>query len=358
MQGLLALAVEHAQRLYETGGQYHLPEGPTKRREMYEAAADPILRFALECLDEGDAGDKILKDDAYNAYAAMCNRDNDRAASEGVFKRNLPQQSVIDFENGYTRQLTPGDDRVACYKYTRFSEAGRELLSGRLRDRYFPGDTEVDEFDTGGDEEPGDADDEPDEEEQAAFGAKPIRDAAATRTGYVTVTGEVATTQRLGETDSGLKAVLTDVSGAIDFVSWDPDLNDHLEQLEGGYVAVRNAEVSEYDGRRQLTAVDGLTEITSIQSGVGFTEGGPGRESDDTPDEGAQGDLEETTEDNPITQTQGRIIEELRPSASNVTVSELAGSLGEDPNNVASALEQLAKKGRVILNGRAVSLNE
>jgi len=348
MEGLLALVVERGRRLLETNGQYAMPEGPAGRREIYEAASDPIRRFALEFLDEAGAGDVILKDDAYTVYTNLCDRDDERPAREDTFKSKISQQSIVDAESGQTRQLTPGDSRDPCWKYVQFHEGVKTLMPPRLIERYFPGaeaDGEADEQ----------ADDGEIERERAAFGAEPIRDAAQSLTGYVTVTAEVATTRRLGETESGLKAVLKDASGAIDVVSWERDTIEQLEAAEGECVALQNAEVSEYDGAHQLTTVEGLTSIKQVQQGVGYTEAAPGSDAEES-DETVQGGLEEmsqprtSTDGGEYVQTEPEVLEHLRTKGE-ASIAELAGQLGESPEAVMSAVESLAESGRITVDG-------
>ena len=278
MRGLLLLCVKHAQRLIESNGEYSMPEGPRERREMYEAASDPIRRFGLEYLEQGDQNDLVLKDDAYDVYNSMCELEDERVASEEGFKRQISQQALLDLESTRTRNVTPGDSRDMCWRYVRFSDDAKDLMPPRLVARYFDQDDVEDE-----DDEDGESDATPDD--RAAFGAVSIPDAAESLTGYVTVTAEVATTKRLGENEAGLKAILSDSLGTMDLVIWDEDLAAQLEDLEEQTVAVRDAEVTEYEGKRQLSPVEGLTVVTPIQPGVGFTEGA-------TPDD-AQGQLED-----------------------------------------------------------------
>lgn len=364
MEGLLALAVEHGQRLIETNGQYAMPEGPAGRRERYEAASDPILRFVVDYLEDSTVDDMVLKGDAYSVYTTMCDRDDERPAAEDAFKRKLSQQTTVDVENAQTRQLTAGDSRDRCWKYVRFTDAAKSLMSERLTERYFPGheqadvdDVEADGDDAGGESASGDDD------ERAAFGAEPIMSAAESLTGYVTVTAEIVTTVRLGETNTGCKAVLKDASGAMDLVSWDSAISERLEGYEGEAVAVRNAEVSEYDGDHQLSVVDGLTSIESIQRGVGFTEA-PAPDEEFADDGTAQGGLDETSAADSSTDTseyegaKARVVDYLRTKDDSATVPELAGSLNADPTAVRDAVEKLQTDGRVVERGSAIALND
>lgn len=259
MRGLLMLCVEHAQRLIASNGEYSMPEGPSERRDMYEAASDPIRRFALEYLTAGEQSDAVLKDDAFAAYREMCEQEDERVASADGFKRQTTQQSIIDVETARTRAMTPGDGYDTCWRYVRFTDSAREIMPDRLLSRYFE-DT-ADESD--GDDE---------SSKPAVFGAEPIDTAAQSVTGYVTVTAEVAGTRRLTDDGRGVEAKLKDRSGGIKAVAWDDDVCARLEALEGQCIALKFAEVDEYDDTRQLQFDEDMTVVIEIQQGVGYTQ--------------------------------------------------------------------------------------
>jgi putative DNA primase/helicase len=256
MQGLLLLCIKHAQELIESKGQYSMPEGPRERRQLYEAASDPIKRFALNHLDHGTGDDLIIKEDAWAVYREMCEADNERVASEDVFKEQVSKLATMDVESTRTRNMTPGDDRDRCWRYVSFNDEAREIMPPRLQERYFGDDDESPEAAT-------------EDAEDVAYGADTIASCAHTLTGYVTVTAKVLAANDIGET--GVKLVLEDKSGAIDMVAWDEDTADILREHEGETIVVKNAEVSEYDGTRQLSVADGVTAVDTIQQGVGHT---------------------------------------------------------------------------------------
>jgi len=96
MRGLLLLAVKHAQELVERNGQYSQPETASERMDRYDAAADPIKRFAMKHMEStGSGNDAVLKDDAYSVYTAFCDATDERAASADGFKRKVSASSAL-----------------------------------------------------------------------------------------------------------------------------------------------------------------------------------------------------------------------------------------------------------------------
>jgi len=172
MRGLLLLAVKHAQEVINRNGEYSMPEDPAERREMYEAASDPIKRFALEYFDAGDGDDAVLKSDAYTVYTEMCEAEGERPASEDVFKQQVSQIASLDIESGRSRGITSGSSRDRVWRYVGFDDDAAELMPPRLRERYFP-------------DEDGDMPAyEEDDSDEVAFNASPIRTAPDSLTGY------------------------------------------------------------------------------------------------------------------------------------------------------------------------------
>jgi putative DNA primase/helicase len=360
MRGLLSLVIEHGQRVIADDGEYAMPEGPAQRRERYEAASDPILRFVVECLEEGEFEDVILKDDAFTVYAALCDRDDERTVKENTFKQAVSQQVSIDLQNTQTRKLTPGDGRETAWKFVRFNSDTKELMPGRLIDRYFPGSEQAKVDQTESDES--DTDDDASEQERATFGAEPIMNAAEATTGYVTVTVEIATTRWLGEDESGLNATLKDESGAIDMVSWNPDVIQPLVNNENDTVVIKNAEVDEFDGNSQLQTVDGLTEVESIQDGVGFTDTISPEEYTGS---GSQTGLKESSDTSGMTTDGGEfegpigsVANHLRSAREPQSVAQIAAQTGVAPSAVKNAVEQLSSDGKVIERKDGIERND
>jgi putative DNA primase/helicase len=156
MKGLLLLAVEHAQELIENRGQYSQPESPQERLEKYNQSADPIVNFATRILQDADADTLIRKDDAYRVYQSFTDAQDERAASERGFKRQLPPAVSTDIEDGQSRALATDydeSDRVWCWKRVKWTETAKTHMPDWMIERY------ADHFETSesGDETPADS---------------------------------------------------------------------------------------------------------------------------------------------------------------------------------------------------------
>lgn len=259
MEGLLLMAVEHAKELIARNGQYSMPEGPQERRQLYEAASDPIKRFALDYLEQGTGDDLILKNDAYNVYTEMVAARDERPASEDQFKRVMSSHATLDLENTRTRNISPGESRDPAWRHVRFTDAAVRYMSERLQDRYFDGEMAAE------------SESNPTPTDITPYHATPLQTAAESLTGYVTVTVEIAKVDGLNDVDRPTKAILRDETGAMDLVLWDRDPDDRIADLEGETVALRELEVTEYEGTRQLSWVTEVSSVEVIQAGVGHT---------------------------------------------------------------------------------------
>jgi len=138
----------------------------------------------------------------------------------------------------------------------------------------------------------------------------------------------------------------------MDMVTWDDAVADRLDGLEGETIVVENAEVGEHDSTRQLQPKDGLTEIRTIQPGVGYTEG-------QSPDYENQGQLPAATDGGELEGTKGQIIEALRTDFEGRTagVPQLVPKTDADPDTVKDRLKSLASEGRVRNTGDGYVLN-
>lgn len=353
MSGLLNLAVQGAQDLIESGGQFAMPESPQERMELYEAASDPIRRFVMDYLEQGSPDDMVLKNDAYDVYSAMCRAEDERAADSRTFKTEVSQQAIVDVESGRTQKLKDSDEQETCWKYLRFNADAVEHMSERLQERYFPDDelTDTDDDDDGNDDE------------TAAYGAQTVARAAEDATGYPTVTVDVVRVERPDSpTAPALKATVKDESSAIDVVSW----NDDTVLEEGETVVIKNGKLSEYQMSMQLEIDDAITEVEQIQPGVGHTKPSASESVQNTVDAAATDGGQLKEQDDSAESDESDVSEEFDQIKANVAkvvlhrvsgdethVGEVAGLLMSsnteyDPEEVGKALDKLSEEGRVV----------
>lgn len=322
MRGLLMLAVKHAQDLVESNGQYSMPEGPAERRRMYEAASDPIHRFTYEYLEPGEGSDVLLKDDVYAVYKRMCEAQDERTTREDIFKQQVTKQNIVDVESTRNRSLAPGDDREPAWRYVKFAPEAKQFMPDRVAERY------------------GEA--KPASPEDTAFDARPLQSVAESPTGYATVTVEVVDVEIGGE-DRPTKGILRDKSGAMDLITWDDVVADKLAGFEGQVIAIKDADVGEYDGQKQLEAKPNLTTFQEIQRGVGHTEGQATADG--------QNDLTTAVDGGEIESVKQHVAEFVRTeyaSGDEFDAPEVAGALDDDPGAIKDRLDTLATESRTI----------
>jgi len=170
------------------------------------------------------------------------------------------------------------------------------------------------------------------EEDDPAFQATKLQDAAESNTGYVTVTVEIKSVNVMDGDDTPTKAVLMDSSGPMDAVTWESSKSATFEDYEGETVVIEHAKVTEYDGTKQLEVPE-FAEIEKIQPGVGYTEGQATAEN--------QSSLQAATDGGTATQQVRQHVKAEYESGEDVTVAEVAGTVGEAPNDVRQALETI-----------------
>lgn len=262
LSGFLNKALEGLERLNKNG-DFSLPETPEERLEYYEQYSDPIKEFRVTCLTETE-GVSVTKDAVYNAYKRFCEANNHTVSDRSVFFRQLRQTTLTYDEH---RPAVEGyGERKRSLKSVEFTDQGLDHVPADMKERLG--------YST---------EDEEEDEEQTAWNARPVAEVAQDPTGYGTVTVEVLAVERANSENAPTwSATVKDESSAVDVVCWDEI--DAPE--EGDTIAIKNAELGEYDGSTQLTVRDGITEIIEIQPGVGHTEGSE-------PEDG-QGDLDET----------------------------------------------------------------
>jgi putative DNA primase/helicase len=156
MRGLLRLAVEHAQDLIERNGEYSMPEGPEERFESYTVEADPIVRFARMAFEQGSAGDRVSKEDAYHVYRQVMDIWRERTTSEDSFKRYLPRCVSAEVETSRSRALAgDADERVRVWKRLKWTEDAAEFMPDWIAERYSDQFDDADTADTSDTEDDG-----------------------------------------------------------------------------------------------------------------------------------------------------------------------------------------------------------
>jgi putative DNA primase/helicase len=287
MSGLLALAVQGAQALIESGGRFALPEGPEERMQIYEAASDPIRRFVIDHLEQGEAGDTVLKDDAYRVFSSMCRAEDARSATKNTFKAEISQQALVDVEAGRTRKLTSGSDQQGCWTHLRFADSARDHMPARLRARYFGDEDESEDTDA----------DEGDESGGSVVADSDAGELADLSPGFRTL--EVTVAEILDAPDWLVsKGHVVDGEGNIAPFEVEGSEDPLADADEGDTVLLSNVKIEDRKGIPTLV-LSGVTEARTTRSPAGdqsdldaATDGGKAATDDVVPDdaEGTQAD--------------------------------------------------------------------
>ena len=301
MRGLLLLAVKHAQELLDSDGQYSMPEGPQQRRAMYEAASDPIRRFALDYMEAGPQDAVVLKDDAYDVYKSMCEKEDERVASADGFKRQIAQQALVDVEGGYTRKYPPGDDRDACWRYVRFSEDAKNIMPPRLVERYFDDESVDDE-----------ASAETDRSGEMPLSPEHVSTDHMQKNGRLPTIEATVTGKHLDRYDNPAGHLAGD-TGGIDYTLVGGLAADELPA--GATVRVVNAKLTKTELGALEVEIDPTTEVVVVETpdtdsdddATAATDGGAEAAQDAEEDENGVGDDTDTeTDEGPPEDAQGR----------------------------------------------------
>jgi putative DNA primase/helicase len=245
MRGLLLLAVQHAQKLIESRGEYSQPESPAERLEKYNRSADPIVKFGSRALEAASGEYMIRKDDAYRVFRDMAESWEERSASEDGFKRQLPGAINFDVEGARSRALASADDgqdRVRCWKRVKWTPFAREFMPDWLLSRY------ADHFEDS-DEDAADAAADADDEPTPV----PQRDA-----GYETFTATVTAVIDPKPWLEGEGTLVDETGAVIDYIVRD-----------GSGTAPTIEEGDEYHFRRaRLTADEAGAPVVEIRPGA------------------------------------------------------------------------------------------
>lgn len=193
-----------------------------------------------------------------------------------------------------------------------------------------------------------------DDGEGDVVSATPIADLEPTGNPYKTVTVKVTRWENGPENGPDARGTFGDATGVIDAVDFTG--SEAARELEGDcYYRIENLRISTYDGTHQVELVDGVTDVTPIQAGVGYT-------SSEDPDDG-DGDqvgLDEHTDEEAAADggepadlegAKARVHDHLATEyerGDTVTVPAIAGETGLDPTEVETAVAALCERGDLL----------
>jgi len=350
LSGLLNAALAGIDRLGEQK-DVSLPESNEERLELYERYSDHIKAFRVDCL-KNEQGSRLTKDDIYNAYTNFCNGNDYTKVAASTFWKQLRQTTL----NVTEIRLPEQDDgnRPRALEGVTFEADGLE---------YAPEQFQVET----GEEE---AEETAPTEQRLEDRVTAIKDLDTDGNPYRSVTVEVTdwsptSDEVIGAGGPAETGTVKDETGPIDVVDFFG--TTAAGKLEPGECfLIEDARVSTYDGTLQLEIVRNTTEVTPIQSGVGYTEG-----DDPDDDQGQLADTEFTTveaasdggteieepetedqEDEPGLEGKKAIVNNRLATHyetnDTVTVGQLAGEIeGLSPSDVESGLTRLAEQGTV-----------
>jgi hypothetical protein len=341
------------------------------RKSHLDRFVELASRAATEGYLEADKHFTLVNEGQTNEQLALKLSSVHDRVSKYVRDHGLDSEDLLNNAGDYRDRMSEQADDNGSYVIThsqktpplaRCARLDTEMASGQLEfSRLAFGAEPLDDEDEAGTSDDGN---EPNGGGDVAHGATSIKDCAETLTGYVTVTAEVLTATEIG--DSGVKLVLQDSTAAIDMVAWGGAAADVLAGYDGDHIVIKNAKVGEYDGSRQLQVAGGVTEVDSIQAGVGYTEaqsdtsntlqasseratdGGEESPADDTSLEQSNDDGEEYEQAKP------KVLDALReaveangnqPADETDVVAQVGDALPED--RVRECIESLAEMGRI-----------
>lgn len=204
-----------------------------------------------------------------------------------------------------------------------------------------------------GDSTEGDSDGDDGGSPPNAYGAQAIEDVAEDPTGYATVTVEILTAE-VPENDNApaLRATVKDRTSAIDVISW----NDPNALPDEGTFALENVQVGKHDGQVQLTIREGVTDVSSVQKGVGYIESTTGEEGqaelDDQPAEKATvSDGGETPARDAVPQYTAAVSETVREAGEPVGVAYIIQNTQGSPEPLREAIEAAREDGKITKEG-------
>jgi P4 family phage/plasmid primase-like protien len=263
LSGLLNAALAALERLRKQQ-DVSLPESREERLELYERHSDHIKAFRVDSL-KNEPGERVSKDDVYNAYTNFCNENDYAKVADSTFWRQLRQTTL----NVSVRRLAKQEDgsRPRVLDGVTFKEQGEQ---------YAPETSPRSE-----ESEDGTQPSHPD--------AVPIGEVDPGQQDVASVIGEVEFRQydgRNSRDDGGpaWTATLYDETGEAELVVWDeadiPEMYDATGCFEPDALHVKGAETGSYDDKVQLV-VGEKTKIERAQIGAGETSGKKPEEDQD-----------------------------------------------------------------------------
>lgn len=296
---------EVADALLYIARQYGGEEG---RKSHLDRFIELTSRAANEDYLEAEKHFKLVNEGSPDEQLALKLSSVHDRVSKYVSDHALGAEDLLNSATDYRDRMAEAEDDAASYvvtntQYTpplaRCARIDTELAEEQLEFSRLAFGAEPRDGDEGVE---GDGDDDgPDDR----LGALQLSDVAEDPTGYATVTVEVLTVETPEhENAPSMRATVKDVSTAIDVISW----NDSEALPKEGTFLLENAQVGKHDGQVQLTIREGVTEVKSIQPGVGHTEalapaegqeqlGDTVGESEQAKADGGQTDVEESPPD-------------------------------------------------------------
>jgi len=317
LSGLLNAALDGLDRL-EENGDISLPETREERLELYEKHSDHIKAFRVDCLTN-ESGERVTKDEVYNAYTNFCEARDREPVGKRTFWKQLRKTTL----NVTVRRLPEDDEgsRPRALDNVTFTETGEE---------YAPS------F-----EARSDADNEADTEALAL---------AARELGHgQTFTAEVATVSK-GEYNREAQGQLRGPHGTVvGFVV--PGGNENpLQGKQGDVLEFQNVTLRTDDDQLREVVINDAAVLEKSEFADGSSEGPAGSGDDSTQDVAADGGGDGGGEGK-FEQLEPRVVQQLREGFKRddtVTPAQVAGAIGESPEDVENILDRMASKGRVV----------
>jgi phage/plasmid-associated DNA primase len=131
LSGLLNRALEVLGDLRDRGEFAHVGD-PTEHVAEYEERADPIARFADECL-RNTSDSCVLKSAVYNAYVSWCDENDETSKIKRTFYPQLERTEITVDESRV--KVNRDGDRKRVFSGVALTPAGRDACSPEVLDK-------------------------------------------------------------------------------------------------------------------------------------------------------------------------------------------------------------------------------